>query len=61
LPRGVEAVDAPLTTTADRVELILRADDDADLVRGHEVKVTAHGPDGISATETLKISVRERS
>ncbi len=61
LPRGVNAVDVPRATNADRVELLLRADEDAALVRGHQVMVTAHGPDGISATETLEISVRERS
>ena len=61
LPRGVEAVDAPRKTTSDEVEIVLRASEGADLVGNHQALVTAEGPDGIQATETLQISVRERS
>ena len=58
LPSGVEAVDEPRSTNSDRVEVVLRAGSDADRVQNHQALVTAEGPDGIRATETLEISVQ---
>ena len=61
LPSGVEAVDAPRTTELERIEIVLRADPDADLVANQQVVVTVAGPDNISASETFDLSVRDRS
>lgn len=61
LPAGVEAVDAPRTTSSDSIEVVLRATDGADLVKNHRVMITAEGPEGIRTTETFKVTVRDRS
>lgn len=61
LPGGVVAVDAPRRTSSNSVQLVLRARDDADLVENHQALVTAVGPDGMQVSETLEITVRERS
>lgn len=63
LPEGVQVLDTdkkigPSDTTAN---FTLKADDKARLVDNHEVKVTAEGPDGMKATETFKLAVKERS
>jgi hypothetical protein len=60
LPQGVEAVDAPRSTTGEQVEIVLRARDNADLVSNHQVSVSAEGPDGIGATETFQLTVKAR-
>ncbi len=61
LPDGVEAVDTPRVTNGTHVELVLQAKPGAALVRNHQALVTAEGPDGIRATETLEISIEEQS
>jgi len=61
LPAGVEAVDAPRTTSGDEVEIVLRANENADLVSNHVVLVSAEGPNGIRATESFRISVKEKN
>jgi len=60
LPAGVEAVDTPKSTDLDTVEVVLRASPSADLVTNHEVRVTATGPNGMSATETFRLTVKDR-
>lgn len=60
LPSGVEAVDAPRSTNGDAVEIVLRARDDADLVSNHVVLVSAEGPEGIRATESFRLTVKEK-
>ncbi|HWL92576.1 MAG TPA: hypothetical protein VNT79_03495 [Phycisphaerae bacterium] len=61
LPAGVEAVDSPRATRANEVEIVLRAGDNADLVERHQALVTAEGPEGIRATETLELNVQPQS
>jgi hypothetical protein len=60
LPAGVEAVDVPRATTGEKVEFVLRANDNADLVDNHRVLVSAEGPEGYRATETFRLSVKNR-
>lgn len=60
LPSGIEAVDAPRSTSGDQVDIVLRARDDADLVSNHVVLVSAEGPDGIRATESFRLTVKEK-
>jgi hypothetical protein len=61
LPRGVEAVDAPRSTSANSVNVILRATDQADLVQNHQAMVKAEGPNGMTASEPIEISVTQKS
>ena len=61
LPSGVEAVDAPRSTSSDSIKIVFRARDRADLVQNQDVLVTAEGPEGIRATESIKLTVRDRS
>lgn len=61
LPSGVEAVDAPRSTRGDSIRIVLRARDRADLVRNQEVLVSVEGPEGIRATESLSLTVRDRT
>jgi len=61
LPKGVEAVDAPRSTNGDSINLVLRASDQADLVKNHQAQVTAEGPHGMRATEPIEINVLQRS
>lgn len=60
LPTGVEAVDAPRMTDLDNVEIVLAASNSADLVANHQIMVTVEGPDGMSATETVDLTVRDK-
>jgi hypothetical protein len=60
LPSGIEAVDAPRSTNGDAVEIVLRASEDADLVSNHVVLVSAEGPNGIRATESFRLTVKEK-
>ncbi len=60
LPSGVEAVDAPRSTETDKVEIVLRAMPNADLVSGQRIMVTAEGPGNIRATESFKLTVKEK-
>src|SRR6185295_4691589 len=52
LPSGVEAVDAPRSTETDKVQIVLRAMPNADLVSGQRIMVTAEGPGNIRASES---------
>jgi len=61
LPAGIEAVDMPKSTQSDAVEVVLRASPSADLVANQQVMVTATGPNGMSATETFRLTVKDRS
>ena len=58
---GREAVDDSHSTTGDQVEIILRADANADLVTNHQVVVSAEGPEGIRASETFPLPVKNRN
>ena len=61
LPSGVEAVDAPRETESDKIEVVLRARENADLVSNQRVLVTAEGPDNIRATESFNLTVKEQA
>jgi len=60
LPSGVEAVDSDKQIVGDEGTYILEAGDEADLVEGHVVRVTAQGPDNLSHTEEFRIDVLEQ-
>lgn len=59
LPSGVSARQSSRTIETDSVAFILTADDDADLVRNHAMTVTVDGPDGMSGTEHVQITVTD--
>ena len=61
LPAGVEAVDAPRATRENSVKVVLRAKESAALVKNYQALVNADGPEGIRATETLQVSIGNRS
>ncbi len=61
LPSGVEAVDAPRSTRSDSIKIVFRARDRADLVKNQDVRISAEGPDGIRATESISLTVRDRT
>ncbi|MBI2921431.1 MAG: hypothetical protein HYY18_10150 [Planctomycetes bacterium] len=61
LPDGVKVIEKDKKFEEDEiiVNYTLFAANDADLVEGHVVKVTAEGPDGLAVTETFEVSVKE--
>lgn len=62
LPRGVEVVENEKIPADQDVGIYtLHAEPDADLVTHHVVKVTVEGPEGMTATETFEITVRDRT
>lgn len=61
LPKGVSVIDLrDLNPSESRIGFTLQAALDADLVSNSLVHVTAHGPDGMKATESFRITVVER-
>jgi hypothetical protein len=60
LPKGVEAVDSGREVAAEEATFTLNAVPDAALVENHAAHVTIEGPNGMKATETLEISVKEK-
>lgn len=61
LPDGVKIVEADRTMNPNElvVNFTLHASNDADLVSNFAAKVTAEGPDGILATETLMLTITD--
>jgi hypothetical protein len=61
LPRGVKVVEADRKVKPDEVIVTytLFAANDADLVSNHQAKVTAEGPDGLRATESLAMTIKQ--
>ena len=59
LPGGVEVVDPGKQITGDKGTYTLRAGDEADLVKGHMISVTAKGPENLSHTKKLRIEVKQ--
>ena len=59
LPGGVEAVDVPRQSQGNDDTIVLRASDRADLVDNHQAQVSLTGPDGMQATETFELSVKQ--
>lgn len=61
LPDGVKVVEKDKKIEEDQyiVNYTMFAANDADLVAGHVVKVTAEGPEGLKVTESFEVSVKE--
>ena len=59
LPKGVKVVDADKQIVGDNGEYNLQAAMDADLVANSQVTVTAKMPDGMGATKTFGITIKE--
>ncbi len=62
LPTGVEVEErsAKIAKGETTAKFILKASDKAKLVENQEAKVTVSGPDGMKATETFKVTVKEK-
>jgi hypothetical protein len=62
LPEGVTVQDKDKQIAAEETSatFTLKADEKAALVSGHEAKVTVTGPNGMQATESFKITVKEK-
>jgi hypothetical protein len=63
LPAGVQVLDAAnkIATEDKTAKYTLKAEPNAALVDNHEVKVTVIGPDGMKATESFRLSVKDKS
>ena len=59
LPKGVSARQDSQTVETDAAAFVLEASKDADLVTNHVVTVTAEGPDGMTVTENVNLTVKE--
>jgi hypothetical protein len=61
LPKGVKVIETDKKVKDDEflVNYTLFAANDAGLVSGQVVKVTAEGPDGLAATESFEVTVKE--
>lgn len=61
LPQGVKVIEQDKKIQNDEtiVNYTLFASNDAGLVSGNVVKVTAEGPDGLSVTESFEVTVKE--
>ena len=61
LPKGVSVVEADRKVQPGElgVDYTLVAANDADLVANHQARVTAKAPDGLSASETLTLTVKQ--
>jgi hypothetical protein len=62
LPDGVNVIEKDREMNHDDLVVIytLHAENDADLVKNHEVKVRAEAPDGLAVTESFTVSVVDR-
>ena len=61
LPAGVTVVDADKKIVGKEASYVLKAEDSAAIVSDHHAKVTAEGPDGIAVSQTLVITIGEKS
>jgi hypothetical protein len=61
LPKGVAVAEAGNEIEGNERTFVLTAADNADLVKNHVAMVTVSGPDGISATEQFKVTVKDKS
>ncbi|MEX0775465.1 MAG: hypothetical protein WD042_07100 [Phycisphaeraceae bacterium] len=57
LPSGVSARDSAKTVETDAATLVLEATRTADLVSNQAVTVTVAGPDGMKASEQIRLNV----
>jgi hypothetical protein len=61
LPEGVSVVNKDKKIEGDSETYSLKADTDAALVENHQAKVTVKGPDRMAATQTLRVTVKQRA
>ncbi len=62
LPKGVTVIeDKKIAADQNVVNFTLHAAPEADLVENAQSKVTVAAPDGLMATETFKITVKDRN
>lgn len=61
LPKGVTVADGGNEIEGNERTFVFQASDTADLVQNHAATVTISGPNGMSATEQFKITVKEKS
>jgi hypothetical protein len=63
LPKGVTVIEDSKKISSDQnvVNYTLHAAPDADLVQNSQAKVTVSTPDGMKATETFTITVKDRA
>lgn len=63
LPEGIKVQDKDLKIAAgdNSATFTLKADENAALVANHEVKVIVTGPNNMQATETFKITVKDKT
>lgn len=59
LPKGVSARQDSQTVETNAATFVLEASKDADLVTKQAVTVTAVGPDGMTVTENVELTVKE--
>lgn len=61
LPRGLQVVEkSSIAGDRNMQAYTLHADNDAALVANQEVRVVAEGPEGLTASETFKVTVKEK-
>jgi len=62
LPMGVEVIDGNqrLSGSGEKATFTFKADENAGLVKSFTCQVTAVGPDGLSVSQPLEISVKEK-
>jgi hypothetical protein len=62
LPNGVtvQDLDRKINAEESSANFTLRAEPTADLVQNQEVKITVTGPDGLSVTESFKLTVKDK-
>lgn len=62
LPKGTTVVESKKIAGDKNIgTYTIHSAPDADMVNNHVVKVTVEGPDGMKATETFQITVKDRS
>lgn len=59
LPAGVSARESSKTVETDAATFVLTAEESAALVTNHAVQVTVRAPDGATARDHMRLTVRE--
>src|SRR5262249_11168545 len=61
LPKGVTVTDDGGKIEGNERTFVLNASDSADLVQNYAASVSVKGPDGMTATEQFRITVRQKT
>lgn len=61
LPKGVTVAEGGGQIEDNSRTFVLVAGDNADLVTNHTAKVTVSGPEGMTASEQFKITIKEKA